>query len=97
MFDSLKVNNLKNLRKNDYKLPYPTLARKIVLERLNLLKINKIPIHILDARNYHELSKNYSKISPDIVIHLAAVSHANRSNKIPTALLTTVSEHLRMF
>ena len=58
MFDSLKVNNLKNLRKNDYKLPYPTLARKIVLERLNLLKINKIPIHIWML----EIIMNFQKI-----------------------------------
>ena len=83
IFDSLKVNNLKNLKKNEYNLPYPILARKIILERLKLLKKNKISIKILDARNYHQLSKNYSKISPDIVIHLAAVSHANRSNKDP--------------
>ena len=83
IFDSLKVNNLENLRKNEYNLPYPVLARKIVLERLKLLKKNKIPVKILDARNYHKISRNYSKISPDIVIHLAAVSHANRSNKDP--------------
>ena len=83
IFDSLKVNNLKNLQKNDYNLPFPDLAKKIINERLKLLKKNKIPLKILDARNYNLLSKNYSKVAPEIVIHLAAVSHASRSNKDP--------------
>ena len=36
-----------------------------------------------DARNYHEVTKLYKSINPDVIIHLAAVSHANRSNKNP--------------
>ena len=38
---------------------------------------------ILDARDYHQLSKIISAIVPDVIIQLAAVSHANRSNKDP--------------
>ena len=43
----------------------------------------KISLYIEDARNYHSISKLYDKINPDIIIHLAAVSHANKSNKDP--------------
>lgn len=81
--DSLKVNNLKTLKNNENKLPFPKLAEKIILERLKLLKLNKIPLRILDARNYHALSGVFNRVKPQVVVHLAAVSHANRSNKDP--------------
>ena len=38
---------------------------------------------VQDARDYHAISKIYDDIDPDIIIHLAAVSHANKSNKDP--------------
>ena len=37
----------------------------------------------MDARNYHKLSKVFNGFKPSVVVHLAAVSHANRSNKDP--------------
>ena len=37
----------------------------------------------MDARNYHKLCKIFNGFKPSVVIHLAAVSHANRSNKDP--------------
>ena len=42
-----------------------------------------IPLHVEDARNYNELATVMTKIKPQVVIVLAAVSHANRSNKNP--------------
>ena len=36
-----------------------------------------------DARDYHALSRLLNEINPQIIIQLAAVSHANRSNKDP--------------
>ena len=36
-----------------------------------------------DARDYHKLSKTISIFKPDILVHLAAISHSNRSNKNP--------------
>ena len=38
---------------------------------------------IEDARDYHKLSNLINDLKPQIIIHLAAVSHANRSNKDP--------------
>ena len=55
-------------------------------------KSNKIDFNVLDARDYHLICKIYSEIKPDVIIHLAAVSHANKSNKDPH---TTFDHSLR--
>tara|TARA_A100001015_G_scaffold312006_1_gene416329 strand:- start:3925 stop:4932 length:1008 start_codon:yes stop_codon:yes gene_type:complete len=81
--DGLSVNNLESLKKNINKLPHPKLSMQIIKERIRLLKKNKIPLKKLDARNYIKLSKVFNKFKPSVVVHLAAVSHANRSNKDP--------------
>jgi nucleoside-diphosphate-sugar epimerase len=83
IIDGLTINNLYSLEKNENKLPYPKLAMKILNERQKLLKKARVPLHIEDARKYNELSALVNVIKPKVVIHLAAVSHANRSNKDP--------------
>jgi nucleoside-diphosphate-sugar epimerase len=42
-----------------------------------------IPIHVQDARDYSALSKILSQVQPQVIVHLAAVSHAGKSNKDP--------------
>ena len=81
--DSLQVNNLMTVVSNIDKLPYPKLSEKIINQRLELLKKNDVPLVIEDARDYNLLSSTLAEIEPEIIIHLAAVSHANRSNKTP--------------
>lgn len=81
--DALKVNNLESVKSNKNDLPFPKLSMKILVERFALLKKYKIPIKKIDARNYNKLCKIFNFFKPKIVIHLAAVSHANRSNKNP--------------
>ena len=81
--DGLQVNNLISVLSNEDKLPFPEIAKKILLERINLIQKNKINFIIQDVRDYHGLSKIFNKVKPDVVIHLAAVSHSNRSNKNP--------------
>lgn len=83
VLDSLEVNNLTSVLANSNNLPFPKLSHKVILERLNLLSRNDIPLVVQDARDYHALSQEISRIEPEIVVHLAAVSHANRSNKDP--------------
>jgi nucleoside-diphosphate-sugar epimerase len=83
IIDGLEVNNLTSVIGNYDNLPYPLLSKKIIDSRLDLLSDNKIPLHVQDVRNYHSLSHTISKIKPEVVIHLAAVSHAVRSNKNP--------------
>ena len=83
IIDGLAVNNLYSVKENPGQLPYPKLALKILNERQKLLKKAGIPLYIEDARNYNELSALINKIRPQVIIHLAAVSHANKSNKDP--------------
>ena len=47
------------------------------------MRENKVSLHVEDARNYHNISAIIENIKPDVVVHLAAVAHANRSNKDP--------------
>jgi nucleoside-diphosphate-sugar epimerase len=83
IIDGLEVNNLTSVIGNYDNLPYPLLSKKIIDSRLDLLDEKKIPLYVEDARNYHSLSYIISKIKPEVIIHLAAVSHAARSNKNP--------------
>lgn len=83
IIDSLMVNNLNSVIGNVDKLPNPYLSQNILYERFEFLKKQNIPLHIQDARDYSALSHLFNIIKPDIVIHLAAVSHATRSNKDP--------------
>ena len=83
LIDSLSVNNLNSVIDNKDNLPSPELAQSFIEERLKLIKKEKIKIFIQDARDYHALSQLLDSIKPNIIIHLAAVSHSNRSNKDP--------------
>ena len=83
IIDGLEVNNLTSVIGNHNNLPYPLLSKKIIENRLELLNQNNISLHVQDAREYHALTSIINTIKPDVVIHLAAVSHAERSNKTP--------------
>ncbi len=83
LIDSLSVNNLNSVLDNKDNLSNPEIAESFINERLKLIKNNKIKIFIQDARDYHTLSQLLDSIKPNIIIHLAAVSHSNRSNKDP--------------
>ena len=79
--DSLAVNNILSFADNEIK--NKKLYSSILNNRIELLNNNQIKLIIQDARDYHAVSKIYKDINPDIIIHLAAVSHANKSNKDP--------------
>ena len=81
ILDSLSINNLKSLDISDIK--NKNLYKSILNNRIDLIKKNTIDLIIEDARSNNIISKIFEKINPDIVIHLAAVSHANKSNKDP--------------
>ena len=92
ILDGLTINNWYSVKKNNNTLPFPKLSLKILEERFSLLKKNKIPLKIIDARDYHKLSNYINIFKPQVIIHLAAVSHSNRSNKDPH---TTFDHSLR--
>lgn len=79
--DFLKVNNIKKLNKNAY--GNKRLYIKILNERLNLLKKENIKIIDLDCRDYKKVCKVFNQFKPNVIYHLAAVAHANISNKDP--------------
>ena len=79
--DSLSVNNL--LSFTDTEITNKDLYNAILNERIRIFNEKNIKLIIQDARDYHKISQVLSEIKPDIVIHLAAVSHANKSNKDP--------------
>jgi nucleoside-diphosphate-sugar epimerase len=82
VIDSLQVNNL-GAFSNATGDPNKTLYVQMVYERLNALRDANVPLHIVDARDYHMLSRAIADIKPHVIVHLAAISHANRSNKDP--------------
>jgi nucleoside-diphosphate-sugar epimerase len=81
--DGLQVNNLLAYTSSDGNVPNRDLYVKIINQRLELLREAKIPLHVQDARDYHALSHTLSQINPQVIIHLAAISHAGKSNKDP--------------
>ncbi|WP_085906785.1 NAD-dependent epimerase/dehydratase family protein [Kiloniella majae] len=83
IIDSLQVNNLGAFTSGISKLPTDDLYIQFINERLDLIRQNEIPMHIVDVREYQLLSPHLNSIQPDVVVHLAAVAHANRANKDP--------------
>lgn len=89
--DGLQINNLLwfSSAANDENR---NLYLKFINERLDSLRKAEIPLIIQDVRDYHALSKTFTDVKPHVVIHLAAVAHAGRSNKDP---MSTFDHSLR--
>jgi nucleoside-diphosphate-sugar epimerase len=81
--DSLQVNNLGAFTSGINPSPNRELYVAFINQRLDLLRDAKIPLHLIDIRDYHVVSRCLSSVKPDVTIHLAAIAHANRSNKDP--------------
>lgn len=80
--DSLQVNNLLWFASRP-EVANRDLFLAMLNQRIDLLRAAGIPLHPQDARDYHALSRILGEIKPDVIVHLAAVSHAGRSNKDP--------------
>ena len=78
--DAMNVNNLHSLKKNN---PNFSTYLKIINQRSELVESNNIYFEKADARDYSKISEIFNRIKPDYVYHLAAVAHANISNKDP--------------
>jgi len=55
----------------------------LINERIDLMRVRDIALHVLDARDYHALTRALVDIKPQVIIQLAAIAHANRANKDP--------------
>lgn len=83
VIDSLTVNNYYYFREKADLIPNGGLYLSIIQQRLDILKENGIPLTEIDARDYIKLSEIIGKLDVDTIIQLAAVAHADRSNKDP--------------
>ena len=83
VIDGLQVNSLLTYASKMENLDNRELYLATIHERLELLHDADIPLHVQDVRDYHALNLILNKIKPQVIVHLAAVSHAGRSNKDP--------------
>ncbi len=81
IIDNLQVNHLGEISLNKYN--NSTLYLNFLYERLDLLRKQEIPLHVIDARDYSILCKQINLLKPNVLIHLAAVAHAQKANKDP--------------
>ena len=83
IMDSLEVNNLCAFLNSSVEIPGRERYVKMLNERLEILSRAGIPVHVQDARDYHKTSMIVDRIKPHAIVHLAAISHAGKSNKDP--------------
>jgi nucleoside-diphosphate-sugar epimerase len=83
ILDSLQVNNFLSFISFQEGKGNKDLSMKILGERLRLLREAEIPLYTLDCRDYHGMQRYMEDFEPNVVIHLAAVAHANKSNRDP--------------
>ncbi len=83
VLDGLQVNNMVSIASST--LPERVRERymRMLAERMELLRVAGIPLHVQDARDYHALSRILNQIAPHTIVHAAAVAHAGQSNKDP--------------
>jgi nucleoside-diphosphate-sugar epimerase len=92
VIDGLEVNHIGHFAAMAPDEPNRTLYLGILQERLERLDQAGIPLRRQDARDYRGLTLQLNAIQPDTIVHLAAVAHANRSNKDP---LSTFDHSMR--
>lgn len=92
VIDGLNVNNFLWVHSNGTVAENRDLYLQILNQRMELLRAAGIPLFIQDARNYFKLSNIFGKIKPEVIVHLAAIAHAKRSNKDP---FSTFDHNLR--
>lgn len=83
IIDSLQVNNLYSFSNAREANVNSEFYIRMINERLELLRRAGVPLHFQDARDYHAMNNILGHIKPEVIIQLAAVSHANKSNKDP--------------
>src|SRR3954471_8720777 len=90
--DGLEVNNLLQYTALPPQSPNRELYLRIINQRLAKLHAAGVPVRVQDARDYHKLSGVLRDIKPDVIVHLAAIAHAGKSNKDP---MSTFGHSLR--
>ena len=63
IIDSFGVNNLISLLDNKDNVPHPELSKKVLDERIELIKNINCNLIVQDARDYHAISKKIDEIN----------------------------------
>jgi nucleoside-diphosphate-sugar epimerase len=82
VIDGLQVNHLVHIASSP-QLEHQTMYLKFLHERLALLEEAGVALNVVDARDYLKLGTAISEFKPQVIVQLAAIAHANRSNKDP--------------
>lgn len=90
--DGLNVNNFLWVYSNGTVAENRDLYLQILNQRMEILRAAGIEVFIQDARDYLKLSNILNQLKPEVIVHLAAIAHAKRSNKDP---FSTFDHNLR--
>jgi nucleoside-diphosphate-sugar epimerase len=82
IIDNLMVNNYYHYLDNRH-MPQAELYIGFTRERIDLLKEHEVDLVEVDAREYHDMCSVINETAGDVLIHLAAVAHADKSNRDP--------------
>jgi nucleoside-diphosphate-sugar epimerase len=94
IMDSLGVNNISHHAADNAEYASDHTLLPILFQRLDLLRQAHIPIHVGDAGNIHSVEQVFEQVKPDVIVFLAAISHASYSNEKP---LFAFENNLRSF
>ena len=83
VLDGLQVNNFLAFSGAVDGIANRELYLHMLNQRFQLLREAGVPLYIQDCRDYHAMQRYTREIEPDVIIHLAAVAHANKSNRDP--------------
>ncbi len=82
ILDSLMINNYYHYLQQKH-IPGTEIYLNLIQKRLDLLKEHGIQLIEVDVRDYKFINYLLNNTPCDTLIHLAAVAHANKSNKDP--------------
>ena len=83
IIDSLQVNNLLSITSAVPELQNRDLYLRMINQRLDEIRGAGVTLHPQDARDYQVLVRMMDELEPDVIVQLAAISHAGRANKDP--------------
>jgi nucleoside-diphosphate-sugar epimerase len=83
VMDGLQVNNFLSYLNYTEGLPGQDIYMKILNQRMELLRQAGIRLIIQDCRDYNAMQRLFIDLKPQVVVQLAAVAHANKSNRDP--------------
>jgi nucleoside-diphosphate-sugar epimerase len=98
VIDCLRVNNLLSFAGAGPQMSNRELYLRVLTERLDLLRGAGVRLYTQDARDLRSMRRLLQHIRPDVIVHLAGIAHADRSNQAPHAAfqntLTTLENSL---